>query len=193
MSEPSQPRSHLGLIVSLCVNLLLAGVIAMAAYRHFSLDRPMPPEPGAMQPQPPERTQVRQLLSPRFFFHIAPEKRDQIRDIAKAHRPRLDALKEEANTARRQLLEVFSAPQLDKAALQKALDRTQKADAAVEIEVMKLTAEVAPLLSAEERKKAAEWRSRHPGPFGMQWGGRHMPGPPDGPAGPDGPRPPDRD
>lgn len=181
MSEPSKPRFQMGLIVSLCVNLILAGIIAMAAFRHFSFDKPLPLEPGAAQPQQPlERLQVRQLLSPRFFFHIAPEKRVQIRDIAKAHRPRLDALKEEANAARRQLLEVFSAPVLDKTALQNALDRTQKADAAVEIEVMKLTAEVAPLLSAEERKKAAEWRSRHPGPFGMQWGGPHMPGPPEG-------------
>ena len=72
-------------------------------------------------------------------------------------------------------------------AFARALARTQAADAAVETEVMAIAAEIAPLFSLEERKKAADWRNRHPGgPFGGgPWqpggpeGGRH--GPPDRP------------
>ena len=39
ITQPA-PRTNIALIVSLCVNLLLAGVIATAAYRHFT----QPPE-----------------------------------------------------------------------------------------------------------------------------------------------------
>jgi uncharacterized membrane protein len=189
ITQPA-PRTNIALIVSLCVNLLLAGVIATAAYRHFT----QPPESpmAAGQPpgqQPPERAQLRQLLSPRFITHMAPEQEGQIRQIVDAHRQKLDALKAEANAGRRDVLTLFSAPVLDKDALAKAFARTQAADAAVETEVMHISAEIAQVLTPEQRKKAADWRGHHMmggGPMGWH------PGTGDGRDG-NQPRPRDRD
>lgn len=188
MSEPAAPRSNIALIVSLCVNLLLAGVIAMAVFRFVAHQQermqPQGTPPQQQSTQPPERAQVRQLLSPKFLTHLAPQKADQIRDIVDAHREKLDHLKVEANAARREVLTIFGAPTLDQPALGKALARTQAADAAIETEIMKVAAEVAAKLSPEERKKAADWRGHHfGGPMGWHPGnedGRFGPRPRDG-------------
>jgi Spy/CpxP family protein refolding chaperone len=176
MTSQPAPHTNLALIVSLCVNLLLAGVIATAVIRHALL----PPEPAlSSEQQPPERSQMHQLLSPRFLSHIAPGQAGQIRSIVDRHRGQLNHLKGEAMSARRQVLALFAAPQLDKAALEKALARTQSADAALEQEVMRITVEVAPILTPEQRQKAADWHSRYRmgGPLGGgQMGGGHMGG-----------------
>ena len=177
MTPQPAPRTHTALIVSLCVNLLLAGVIAMAAVRHFT-EQPEPPV-AAAPVQPPERGQMRQLLSPRFLSHVAPDQAVKIRDIVDAHREKLDHLKVEANAARREVLTLFGAPVLDKDALVKALARTQLADAAVETEVMHISAEIAPILPPAQRKQAADWHGHH-----MMGGGGMMgwhPGPDDHP------------
>jgi len=153
-----KPTASIALIVSLCVNLLLAGVIATAAVRFFH-HPPLPPGPFSLQP--PERAQLRQLLSPRFLSHMAPEQGEKIRAIVDAHRATLDRLKSEANAGRREVLMRFAAPNVDKDGLVKALARTQIADAAVETEVMRICAEIAPILTPEQRKKAADWRGHH--------------------------------
>jgi uncharacterized membrane protein len=170
MSEPA-PRFNTALIVSLCVNLLLAGVIAMAAFRFFPQENATTavnvPPPGS-----PERAQVRQLMSPKFLSQVSPESADRIRDIVDAHREKLDHLRVEAQAARREILITFGAPQLDKAALDKALTRMQVADAAVQAEILRAMAETATILTPEERKKAAEWRGHHGGGLmGFQPGG----------------------
>jgi len=179
MPQPA-PRTHTALIVSLCVNLLLAGVIAMAAVRHFM----QPPEPpiAAQAAQPPERAQMRQLLSPRFLSHVVPEQAVKIREIVDAHHEKMNHLKVESNAARREVLALFGAPVLDKEGLTKALARTQVADAAVLSEVMLVTAEIAPILTPEQRKKAADWHEHHMmGGAMMGW----LPGPDDHPHGRD--------
>ncbi len=189
MSPPSAPRTSIALIVSLCVNLVLAGVIATAAFRHFTLP---PPPFGAAQP--PERAQLRQLLSPHFLSRVAPDQADKIRAIVDTHRDKLDRLKAEANAARRDVLSLFGAPALDKAALDKALLRVQLADAALETEVIHISAEIAPVLTAEQRKTAADWHGHHRmggGPMGGGMMGWH-PGHDDGPDG-DRPRHHERD
>lgn len=171
MTEPA-PRFNTALIVSLCVNLLLAGIIAMAAFRFFPQDN-TPNAVTAPPPGSPERAQVRQLMSPKFMSQISPESADRIRDIADAHREKLDHLRVEAQAARREILIIFGAPQLDKAALDKALTRMQVADAAVQAEILRVTAETAMILTPEERRKAAEWRGHHNGGLmGLLPGGR---------------------
>jgi len=194
MSEPAAPHSNIALIVSLCVNLLLAGVIATAVFRFVAhqqdwfLPQGAPPQQQQSNQQP-ERAQVRQLLSPKFLSHLAPEKADQIQGVVDRHHAKLDQLKSDANAARREVLTLFAAPALDQAALDKALARTQAADAAVETEIMKVAAEVATKLSPEERKKAADWRGHHFGnPMGWHPGqGDAHSGPrPDGGDRPDG-------
>ncbi len=177
MSSQPAPRTNTALIVSLCVNLLLAGVIAMAVFRHFT-QPPQAPFAAAQfsGQQPPERAQLRQLLSPRFLSHVAPEQAGKIRAVVDAHRDRLERLRLEANAARRDVLTIFGAPVLDKAALDKALLRLQRTDAAVETEVVRISAEIAPVLTPEQRKKAADWHGHHMmGPMG--WHPGHGDGP----------------
>jgi uncharacterized membrane protein len=181
---PTEPRrSNAVLIVSLCLNLVLAGIIAMALVRFFWF-RPMLPVGGA---QLSDRVSVRQVLAPRMLMHIAPDKAAQIRDLARSHRDRFEAVRADAADARRQVLAVYGAPAFDKAALEKALAHMQAADGAVEGEVFKLAVETASVLSPEERKRVSEWRGRG----GLGWQGHgHGPGHPmDGGPPPDGARP----
>lgn len=168
---PTEPhRSHLLLIISLCVNLVLAGVIAMALVRFMWFRPPLPVE----GPPLPDRVSARQVLAPRFLMHLAPDKAGTIRDIARAHRDRFEALRAEAVAARRDVLRIYGAPVFDKAALEKAVARMQAADGAVEGEVLKLAVETGAVLSADERKHVAEWRGHGMGGFGLRGHGpRH--------------------
>ena len=174
ISPAPRPNRNLALIVSLCLNLVLAGLIAMAAFRFFVLHVPVFPivtPPGPANQAPP----VRKLLSPHVFLQVAPEKADAIHAVLKAHRERIMALKAETSAARRAVMAVFTAPKFDAAAFDQALARMQAADAALGNEALKVTSETSALLSAEERKKVAEMPP--PGPPGG-WSHR---GPPNGP------------
>jgi uncharacterized membrane protein len=174
MSEPAspRPRSNVALIISLCVNLLLAGVIATALMR-FALHGPMFGHHGfdRSPAQNAERVQVRQALSPRVLMHVAPEKEDQIRAVLRTHHDRIDALRGEAMATRRHVLDVFEAQKFDKAAFGEALKRMQVADAALETEVLQVVSESADLLTPDERHKVATWQGRGFGGegHGMHW------------------------
>lgn len=168
-----RPRSNVALIISLCLNLILAGVIAMAVAR-FVVHGPFfghgEPDPLG---QSPERVQVHMALSPRTMIHLAPEKADTIRALIRAHRGRIEALRGESMVARRHVLEVFGAPNFDKAAFEKSVGQMQAADAAFETEILKLATETALTLTPEERQKAATWHGRGHGgrgeDHGMGW------------------------
>ncbi len=190
MSDPTvvRPRAnHIPLIISLCVNLLLAGVIAIPLVRfamhgprfeHHFMHDPLGPSP--------ERAKVQSMLSPRALFFAAPEKADQFKAVFRAHHERVAQLRGDAMAARRKVIETFSAQQFDKAAFDKALVGMQAADSAFEGEILKVVSESAAMLSPEERRKAIAFR---PGPpmFGDRgrWG--HGPaGTPPGEPGPGG-------
>lgn len=198
MSDTPPPRSNVALIISLCLNLVLAGIIAMALMR-FAMHGPFFGHGG---PDPlgesPERAQVHMALSPRTMIHIAPEKADTIRTLIRAHRGRIEALRGESMAARRHVLDVFGAPNFDKAAFEKSVAQMQAADAAFETEILKLATETALTLTPEERQKAAAWHGRghgrdgHGEGFGMRWRHGHDgdgPPPPEPPPGPQAPPP----
>ena len=180
MSESPPRRSNIALIVSLCVNLVLAGVNVMAVFR-FVMHRPMfvPPAPmGSMA----ERVQVRQILAPRLLMRAAPEKTDAIRDVVRTHRDKIEALRAASAAARREVLRLYTMPAFDRPAFDKALVRMQAADAALATEALKVASEAGALLSPEERKKAAVPRDHG---FGGAWqhhDGGPRPGPGDEPA-----------
>lgn len=167
--SPNPSHSNVALIVSVCVNLLLAGIIAMAAFK-FMTHRPEPPAPVQVEPAPAvERSRVRQVLAPRALMRAVPGKADAIHGVIDRHRDRLDVLRAAMYGARRDVLQAFAAPDLDQGAFEKALVRMQAADAAFETEVLKVAVEARLLLTPEERKRAAEMR-----PFGRGFhGGRH--------------------
>jgi uncharacterized membrane protein len=181
-----RPRRNVALIVSICVNLLLAGIIAMAVYR-FAF---RPPEAPMMMSGPgfghglPERQQIRLILTPHGLMRVVPEKQDAIRAVLRPHHENMEKLRAETVAARQEVLRLYAAPTLDKAALDKAFARMLAADAAIEAELVKTSSDVSVLLSPEERKKVLEWQPRgHRG-----WREGHGNGPHgDGPRG-EGPR-----
>jgi uncharacterized membrane protein len=189
---PPPQRSHwnIALIVSVCVNLLLAGVIAMAVYR-FTVHRPvamMMSGQGFAHGQP-ERQQIRLILTPHGVMRVVPEKQDAIRAVLRPHHERMDKLRADTIAARREVLRLYAAPALDKAALDKAFARMLQADAAIEAELVKASSDVSMLLSPEERKKVLEWQPRgHRG-----WRQDRDEGPRDRGDGPRGDRPPPGD
>jgi uncharacterized membrane protein len=177
------------LIVSLCVNLVLAGVIATAVAR-FTWHAPVisavqqpagmrpPGGPGGPGGGPMDRVQVRQILSPRVLMAIAPQKIDAIRTVMRAHRDRVMALRDEAMAARQAVHDIYGTPQIDKQALARAIARLQTADAALAREAASVAVEAAPLLSQDERRKilATSPHSFGPHNIGMGGGGRHHEG-----------------
>lgn len=185
--QSTSRHSNVALIVSLCINLVLAGVIAMAAFRIMTHEPPFhPPKPPGMEEGKNfwGGMSIRRTLSPRLFLSLVPEKADAMRDILKSHRDRINVLRDEANAARAEVKRIFGAPVFDKVAFDKALVRMQAADMALSGEGLKIASEAAALLSPEERKKVLEWQPQGRN-FGHGFG--HGFGPGDGPRG-DGPR-----
>lgn len=166
MSDPTvvRPRAnHLPLIISLCVNLLLAGVIAIPLVR-FAMYGPRFDHHFVHDPMgsSPERAQVHQMFSPRALFNAAPEKSDQLKAIFRAHHERVMQLRSDSTATRRKVIEAFSAQPFDKAAFDKALAGMQASDTAFETEILKVVSETASVLTPEERRKAAEFQPRRP-------------------------------
>jgi uncharacterized membrane protein len=174
ISPPERPRRNVALIISLCVNLVLVGIIATAVVRmHYfhpmmSGGRMGGPGMAGMA----ERQQVRQMMSPRVLMAVAPDKQDALRAVGRAHRDQLDSLRAAAVAARREVLRLYTAPTLDRPALDQALTRMQQADAALESEAVKATAEAGAVLSADERKRVLGWQPRGGRGHGGGWHGR---------------------
>lgn len=198
MSDPVSPpprSSNVALIISLCVNLLLAGLIAIPLVR-FAFHGPFfgrPPMGDALGPRV-ERVQMHQMLSPRTLMHAAPDKADKIRSVLDSHRERIDALRDQSMAARRKVMDIFGAAAFNQAAFDKALADMQAADGAFEREILKVVSETAGTLSPEERANAAKWRPfrgrghwRHGGPGGDRDGMMGPQGPQPGGEPPDGP------
>jgi hypothetical protein len=185
-------RRNIALIVSLCLNFLLAGVILTAVLR-FTLYRP-----GPLPPPPPmaaglERGQMHAMLSPRTLMHVAPDKTGAIFAVIGKHHGRIDALRTGSMAARQEVMRLFSQDKLDRPALDKALAQMQQADAALEREILSIVSETATVLTPQERRAAAAEAAKHGRGHGFGMGWRHHGGPdgPDGPGGPpDAPPPP---
>ncbi|AOB32701.1 hypothetical protein AKI39_21085 [Bordetella sp. H567] len=141
------------LIGSLILNAFLLGGIAGGAYQWFSTQRaqesPRAPHVAlrfAAEGLAPERQQ-------QFLAAIREARRDG-REYARA-----------AREARRAVLDLLAAPQLDRAALDAALARTREADMALRTRVERAVADFAATLSPEERmtfaaalRQRGQWR-----------------------------------
>lgn len=156
MSDSAAPRkeSNVALIVSVCLNFLLVGLIVTAVVRlsvvYPIFGRGMGGFEGAHI-----RGQMHQMLSPHMLMHAAPDKAEAIHGVIDAHGARIDALRQAALDARQDVMRVFTAPRFDKAAFERAVARLQSADAALEGEVLKIVEESAETLTPEERRAAA--------------------------------------
>ena len=143
MSDPVIAQERRGpsilLIVSLCLNAALVGLIAIAWLRF-----PPPHEPKGAG------------LSPMALIRMVPAEENKIRAIMEKHHRTIRELRQRSLQARSELFGQLSAPEFDRTAFEKALGDVQTADTALESETMKATAESLEVLTPAERQSVAE-------------------------------------
>lgn len=161
MSNGSPQRnSNLALIVSLCINLILVGLIAMGGFRAFHHGWMFGGGHGF----------GRGGSASHALMHLVPAETDKIKNVIAAHNDRVLQLRSKAMEARRATLGVFAAPDFNRQAFDRSLERVRSADAALEAEELKVVSESVATLTPDERRDAAERARAHWG-FGMHHGG----------------------
>jgi uncharacterized membrane protein len=161
MSNGSPQRnSNVALIVSLCINLILAGVIAMGGFRAFHHGWMF----GGGHGHGRGGSGIHALM------HLVPAETDKIKNVVAAHNDRVVQLRSEARGARWDALRVFAAPDFSRQAFDRSLERVRSADAALEAEELKVVSESVATLTPDERRAAAERAREHRG-FEMRGGG----------------------
>ncbi len=134
---PPRRRPSILLIVSLCLNLALIGLAAVMFMR-------------SVQPHEPKAG-----LSAQALMRMVPGEKDKIAGIIDAHHAHLHELRQQTMQARAELFAVLSAPDFDKAAFAKSIATVQSADAALEAENLKTTADAVAVLTPKERESVA--------------------------------------
>ncbi|HWA02247.1 MAG TPA: periplasmic heavy metal sensor [Rhizomicrobium sp.] len=140
-AAPSR-RPGVLLIASLCLNVALIGLVAIALLRIG--EHPMEPRGH------------RRELGPQAVMRMVPAERDKIRPIVAAHRPRLRELRSAAMRAREESVRLLGADTFDAAAFAQSLAAVEGADAALQSEIVKVTAESVAVLTPKERQAVAE-------------------------------------
>jgi uncharacterized membrane protein len=134
------------LIGSLVLNVFLIGGVAGGAYQWFVAHGRT--TVTAAQPQPRALRFAAEELSA--------ERQKQFIDALKSARREARDYAHEGREERREVLRLLAAPQLDRTALDMALNRTREADIALRSRVEQSVADFAATLSPDERVKFAE-------------------------------------
>ncbi len=168
MSNPNGPleperKSNVALIVSLCLNLLLIGVIAMGTFRMFHPGMGFGMGQGFGRGQGPH--------APMVLMRLVPAESDKIKAILAYHRDRQMSLGRDAMDARHQVMRAFMDPEFDQQTFDRALEHMRAADAAFEAEQTKVVSESVATLTPEERQAAADSIRSHM-PFGRHHRGQ---------------------
>lgn len=143
--EHRAPRwMWIALIVSLGLNLVVAGVVASAAW-HLNTR---------------EGFGFHGRLSS-FLSTLPAERAESLRGIVDRSRSAIRPLRQEIRQMRRDAARLFAAEPLDKAALTEASARLLDADLKLRQSYLLLMTELAESMTAEERQKFIEWRERH--------------------------------
>ena len=161
MDEVARTRTRSALLVmSLCLN---AGLIALILVGIGRMGAGFGPPPGVMAPRQIARG-------------LAPNQREKIRGIVRAHRPVLQARRQAARRARLAAFRVFASPDYTADGFARALDQVRAADAALESEAVSLQRDVVDVLTPAERARIARrvaamrnrpfWRRLRPPPGG---------------------------
>jgi uncharacterized membrane protein len=152
------------LIVSLCGNFVLIGMFVMMSWRVSAPwtrqgDGPVAGMNAGHGAEMDHRHHMglgfglgRGPLNPHVLADAAPAKREAIHAVLERHRNRIDALRKSSFAARDNAVRVLNEDSLDR--FSGALDAVRKADDALEVEVLKIVAECAGVLSADERRAA---------------------------------------
>jgi uncharacterized membrane protein len=178
---PSQRLWAAALIVSLCLNFVMIGLLAAMFWRWPFPARNFAPPPGIdlgagdigrSHGHGPGMGHGMGLglgqgpLNPHMLEHIAPAKADAIRAVILAHRKPLADLRDASFAARDAAAKVLAADGATQADIGAAFGKVREADAALETEVLKTVAECAALLTPEERRAALEERMKNGGGHG---------------------------
>lgn len=157
----AQPRKwNVALIVSLCLNFLLAGALVVPVVR-WSLpfaadDRSSSGFGHGMHGHGHGRGfgLGQGLLNPHVVMQVAPDKADAIKRILDAHRSKFLALRDAAMAARGDAASKLDANNFSQADFDRSLVAVRDADNALETEVLRTVSEFAGTLSAKERQAA---------------------------------------
>ena len=185
-TEPGpKPKRSTTLIVSLCINFFLVGVIAagaLGALHHFQRS-------GG----------DRDGFDPRALMHMLPDaRRTELEPLLHGSRDEVRALLDAARDAREDAYRAFKQETFDAAAFDAAMTKVRTADDAVARATQTIIAEIAAKLSPDERARLARhlierrWddhRGGRHGPFGgdrdeLDDDGPEGPPPPSSPSAP---------
>ena len=147
MSDPSitpKRQPSVLLIVSLCLNLALIGLVAItymrAGVRYFG---------------PHEGREDKVTLSAQSLMRMVPAEESKIQNILDAHRKQMHELRRAAMQARAESFRLLESKDFKADNFAKSLAAVQAADAALEAETMSVTAESISALTPRERENIA--------------------------------------
>ncbi|TNE57637.1 MAG: periplasmic heavy metal sensor [Alphaproteobacteria bacterium] len=146
MSKEQQKTMSVLLVVSLCLNLFLGGLILGGAVMKHRVDRFQPVEEFA----PP----IRSFLSPREIIRqSAPETREKLKGLAFRDLDELRPSLESVHAARVRLYDLLAAEQLDEEAVRQAVIDLAKAERDVQVASSKTMIKMMLLMTPEERER----------------------------------------
>src|SRR6185312_10499879 len=151
MSE-AQPRRNIWLILSLCLNVVLIGMIIAGIVRGIARQR---------------EAQIGRAFSVESIMaHLPPADAAKVKAVADRHRAKMDALYDASTFTRVEARRLFAAPTFDAAAYAKAQESVRSADDAFQVERMKQVSEIAAVLTADERHSIVDRARQEPMPIG---------------------------
>lgn len=155
-------RGKMLLVISLAINLLVAGALAGAAFLHKR-------HGGRFEP-----VFAGAVMSPGEFFGfmrtLPAERRKAIRQAVIGERPKVQQLKANLKEVQRHLEALIVADPLDQAALDEANKRLWTAEGELRRMQLSLTSTMIALMSRQEREQLIAWRQSR-GPMRGERGG----------------------
>lgn len=139
----AKPRRNTALIVSLCVNFFLIGILVAGVLGAIHRFRTFGGPQG-------------DGLDPRAVIHMLPDaRRDEIEPLLEGKRDQIRPLLDAARDAREDAYRIFKAETFDRAAFDAAMTKVREADAAVASATQAIIGDVAARLTADERGRIA--------------------------------------
>lgn len=140
-------RRNIWLILSLCLNVLLIATIAMGIARAWHRHKEF-----VMGPP---------FSAESIVSHLPPDRAAKVQAIIDAHAAAMKRLRDDATNARLKARPIFTAPRFDAAAYARAQRALRAADNALQVERLKQLADVAAILSAQERAEIVARAREH--------------------------------
>jgi len=137
---PARSGPSVLLIVSLCVNVALIALVAIAVLRAG---------PRTFEPR------KEGALGAHALMRMVPAETAKIQAVIDSHHQRMRELREQAMQARAESFRALTASEFDAGAFAKSLAAVQNADAALEAESLKVTADSVAVLTPAEREHVA--------------------------------------